>query len=130
MQNDPTIDSVTEAFNEWRATRKGTRAKTPTALREQAVTLLEHHRLTDVIKALSLNSTTLKSWKNIDSAHSSPSKFVALPNPTPASEQVANQLQVTVRTGQGVEVTVSGQLSPAQLTALIHGLQFTSGEAA
>ena len=125
-----TLASVAQAFDDWRASRKSARAQTPKDLRQQAIALLESHRISHVIDALRLNSATLKSWKlKLEGSPDSP-LFVALPSTVKKEPKVSQPLQITLRTSLGAEIIVSGELSPAQLTALVQGLQSAQGATA
>ena len=126
MQNtEPTLESVTNAFNEWRANKKGARSHTPETLKHQALVLLKHHRISHVIDALRLNSSTLKAWKLKQDGHQNSAQFIPLPTAESSVNEPGNNgrpLQITLRTTSGAEILVSGDLSPAQLTALVKGM--------
>jgi len=127
MQNNPTLKSVADAFHEWRSNRKGGSNRTPEHLKQQALELLEHHRVSHVIDALGLNSTTIKAWKNKRDGHSDIAQdvtFVTLPSvisDTP-NDARADRLQITLRINHGAKITISGAVSPVQLTAIVQGL--------
>lgn len=128
MQNEPTLEFVAEAFREWRSNRQGRSNRTPEHLKQQTLELLEHHRVSHVIDALGLNSTTLKAWKNKRDGHRGTASdlptFVTLPaviSETPVDDG-ADRLQVTLRINHGAQMMISGAISPVLLTAIVQGL--------
>jgi len=73
----PTLASVQQAFDHWRATR-GKRARTPISLRRRAVALRDSYPASHICAALKINDTALKRWAN----------QTPLPSPlVPASQQ-------------------------------------------
>lgn len=77
------LAEVAEAFAHWRQTRTSTR--TPERLQQQAVGLLSHYRVSDVMKALGVYHKALKRWKQKWLAEASApavpvaTPFIALP---------------------------------------------------
>ena len=119
-QNLPSLRDVQAAFAHWRAS--GTPRRTPPALRAQAVSLLSHHRISEVINALGLDHRRLSRWRRALSAseHAVPvNDFIALPMasdlasalPIPSSGVA---LTLTRQAPDGSAISISGQLSDAQ----------------
>ena len=95
----PTLDSVSAEFAKWRSHR--TSFRTPESLQRQAVDLLKHYRMGEVLKALRLSHKSLKRWSQRWSGHSSvnpsePSneRFIALP---PISQVVGKDEELADR---------------------------------
>ena len=57
----PTLESVQQAFNDWRA-RRGKRARTPITLQRQAVRLRGSYLASPICSALKINDVALKRW--------------------------------------------------------------------
>jgi len=81
---NPTLESVQQAFDHWRATR-GKRSHTPVNLQRRAAALLCSHPASHICRALKINDTALKRW-----AHESPT----VPPLLPASNTALVELPV------------------------------------
>lgn len=57
----PTLESVQQAFDHWRATR-GKRSRTPISLQRRAVALRDAYPASHICNALKINDTALKRW--------------------------------------------------------------------
>ena len=60
---NPTLESVQQAFDHWRATR-GKRTRTPISLQRRAVALRHAYPASHICSALKINDTALKRWAN------------------------------------------------------------------
>lgn len=58
----PTLQSVRQAFDDWRATR-GKRCRTPIGLQRRAAALIDAYPASPICKALKINDTALKRWR-------------------------------------------------------------------
>ena len=61
LTDPPNLAEVAEEFAHWRRTR--TSPRTPEALQQKAVKLLDHYRVNEVLKALGLCHKGLKRWQ-------------------------------------------------------------------
>jgi len=64
MSNQDKLQTVTIAFEQWRNIRMHRTTKTPKALCQQAVKLLPHYPISQIIKTLKLSHAQLKGWNN------------------------------------------------------------------
>lgn len=112
------------AFTHWRQTGPSGRGRgTPQRLRMLAVQLLSHYNLSQVCKALALNSTTLRQWAaqiNADEPNQAQtgSGFIALdtdglraPEQTPPSPALSVRMELP----NGVLVHVTGAFHLSQV---------------
>lgn len=79
---NPTLESVQQAFDLWRATR-GKRTRTPISLQRRAVALRNSYPASHICSALKINDTALKRW-----THETP----PLPSLSPASHTALVEL--------------------------------------
>jgi hypothetical protein len=59
----PTLASVRQAFDDWRATR-GKRTRTPIGLQRRAAALVDAYPASHICRALKINDTALKRWRH------------------------------------------------------------------
>lgn len=59
----PTLESVRQAFDGWRATR-GKRTRTPIGLQRRAAALVDAYPASHICRALKINDTALKRWRH------------------------------------------------------------------
>ena len=118
MVNPITLESVSSAFERWRAQRSSRREKFPDELRQQALELLSKHTQSRVLGALKINHTTLKRWR-AECDHAP--MFVSLSTEVCAPKAA---LQITLRNRFGGEMQISGDLSNEQLVNL--AMSFTT----
>lgn len=95
----PTLESVSAEFAKWRSQR--TSSRTPESLQRQAVVLLSHYRMGEVLKALRLSHKSLKRWRQRWSGFPSAKDsepgnelFIALP---PISQSMAKDEELAHR---------------------------------
>lgn len=124
MLNYQTLETVDQAFQEWRSTRPHKASKTPYSLRQQAVGLIPHYPMNLILKKLDINSDALKSWIHEQSPMPSSHEFVSLPiEPVANIIQEHHSLQLEIKTTQGLQVTLSGHLSPEWLGSFVREMQ-------
>ena len=129
MQNQSALERVAAAFEHWRQTRLNSVEKIPDELRRQAVALLEHYRLSQIMQTLRVNSTQLKTWRNLLSSdiELSPA-FITLPiEPEPEPES-APVLNLAVSLPGGCQLRLQGDIRPELMSALTHSLMLAVGE--
>ena len=124
---DPTLDSVAQAFDHWRATRSK-RSRTPANLQRRAAALLCSHPASHICRALKVNDTILKRWAADSSpAPASPfvthSSFIELPTlhasvdtHTPGPGCTA----LSVDLGDGIKLHVDGHFTLEQILETAH----------
>ncbi len=117
MTTPVTLDSVASVFNHWRVTRTSPKAAVPDTLREQAIELLSHYKLSQVITSLKINHSMLKRWRGIDNS-SNITTFVPLQTGR-LNHPVTSALEITLQNLSGSEMRVKGDLTPAQLAHLM-----------
>ena len=81
----PTLESVQQAFDEWRATR-GKRTRTPVPLQRRAVALRDVYPASHICSALRINDTALKRWA---------SELSPIPPPLPAPSSQLIELPIS-----------------------------------
>ena len=124
MLNYQTLETVELAFQEWRATRPHKATKTPHSLRQQAVALIPHYPMSLILKKLDINSGALKYWLHEHTPVPSSNEFVSLPDaPGTHAIQEHHSLQLEIKTTQGIQVTLSGHLSPEWLGSFVREMQ-------
>jgi transposase-like protein len=119
-ESHPRLADVQAAFAQWRHTR--TTARTPLALRQQAVGLLAEHRISEVMSALGVNHGQLSRWRREVSTATgvtTDSAFIELPTALCPAPEVALppagvSLTLTRAAPDGSAVSITGQLSEAQ----------------
>jgi hypothetical protein len=133
MSQSPSISlsAVQASFAQWRAQRRGP-ARTPEALRVQAVSLIGVHSRTEIARTLGITSQMLKQWQSQYGAARLPSAaaFIELPGESQAvvsNAVVLPTMTLTRHQGDGSAWSVAGELSPGQwqeaLKLLASGVQ-------
>jgi len=117
-----TLEELAASFEEWRASRPYRRAPVPDELRRQALDLLADHTPNQVCARLGINGHMLKKWRARFEQAPEPAAFVPLEIPAPPADETPT-VRVCFSYADGVRATLEGELSPAQLTALVRGLQ-------
>lgn len=120
IESHPRLHEVQEAFARWR--RECPRGHTPQELRAQAVSLLSHYRISEVMKALKLDHRRLSRWRREGSsmpAEAARGEFVELPVAEPMGvgappAETALVLTLSRHEAEGYTVSLSGALSAAQ----------------
>ena len=118
--DSPNLTEVAEEFAYWRRTR--TSPRTPEELQQKAVKLLDHYRVNEVLKALSLCHKGLTRWKQRWSSESgevlsrSSTGFVRLPASAQRNSQAAAlpaqmSLKLTRQIGENESLSIEGELS-------------------
>lgn len=124
MQNpDEMMASAITAFEQWRQTRVNKAAKTPIVLQQQAVALLAHFSSSKITSALNISGTNLKRWSKQAQDEQSLTEFVALPL---IDEPSSAPLNLALVFSNGSNMRLCGELSPAQLTAIIQSVAASS----
>ena len=121
MQNPKKrLATVVKAFEQWRQTRHNSTQVTPTELQQQAVTLLEYFSSSHIMAALHISGSNLKRWSQQQQQSTEQvTEFVPLPlveQPVPA------QLNLELTLGQGCHIRLSGDISPAHLSAITQNI--------
>ena len=121
---NPTLESVAQAFDHWRATRSK-RSRTPVSLQRRAAALLCSHRASHICRALKVNDIALKRWAaDSSSASASPSvahsssSFIELPALPASVDSHTPELGCTalsVELGDGMKLHVDGHFTLEQI---------------
>lgn len=123
----PTLESVQQAFDDWRATR-GKRMRTPLGLQRRAVALRETYRASHICSALKINDTALKRWAGELSPNSSLSHvphagLVELPTQTVLSDATSTDSSshltssVSIDLGDAIQLRIHGHFTLEQIFA-------------
>jgi hypothetical protein len=105
MPDQDQLSTAVIAFERWRSNRNGRQVPTPTTLREQAVSLLNHYSSSQIISALSISGSQLKQWRNSFEPTDKTFPFVHLP----ISPSLTNpSVNVELRFASGEQVFLSG----------------------
>ena len=120
----PTLESVQQAFDHWRATR-GKRTHTPIGLRRRAVALRDSYPASHICAALKINDTALKRWANETPLSSAPAPssqqaaLVELPaDPrvfTPANSQAHTTSSISMSLKDAIELRIDGSFTLEQI---------------
>ncbi len=123
MSNQDKLQTLVIAFEQWRNTRTHRSARTPKTLRQQAVKLFPHYRLSQIIQALKLNHAQLKRWTDGDGGSNKIShqdQFVTLPETNEGSN--TSSLTLEWQFPDGAQCRLSGELSKAVLNSVVQTL--------
>ena len=126
----PTLESVKHEFDQWRQQKSSPQARCPQELREKALSLREHYRTSDILKALNISRARLDLWAGVNNQKAGEDgtgpDFIALPASAVDSSPNHN-LQLTATTANGVSWSLQGQFNPEQLQAVMAALMTTRG---
>lgn len=126
MSNQDKLQTVVVAYEQWRNTRTHRAARTPKALRQQAVKRLPHYPIGQIIQALKLSHSQLKLWADGDSNKISlQGQFVALPDVSEGSS--TSLLTFEWQFPDGAQCRLNGELSATVLTSLVQTLASHNG---
>lgn len=137
-QDSPTphlsLDELADQFSHWRMTRKGQRTAVPQYLRDATLRLQAHYKISTLIKKLGINTTMLKNWQESKIKTPSSQTFVPLHVKSPVDAQStqpstlspSSSLEFTLTYAQGAQITLKGDFSLQQLTAIMQGLHPSS----
>jgi hypothetical protein len=120
MSNQDQLSTVVSAFEHWRSNRNGRQVPTPTALREQAVALLNHYSSSQITSALRISGSQLKQWRNSVATTETKPQFVHLPisgSPTQYS------VKVELCFASGEQMNLSGAVNSDMLISLIGAMK-------
>jgi len=121
IEPSPSLREVQEAFTAWR--REQPRRHTPQALRAQAVGLLSHYRISEVVKALKLDHRRLSRWRRELCSRTHVGRREEFVELAPTVERLAEagvreserlRLTLTQQESVGRSVSLAGELSAAQ----------------
>ena len=126
MQNpEKRLATVVKAFEQWRQTRHNSTQITPTELRQQAVSLLEYFSSSHIMAVLHISGSNLKRWSQQQQQSTEQvAEFVPLPLVVPS---VSVQLNLELTLGQGCHIRLSGDISPAHLSAITQHITANMG---
>lgn len=120
MPNQDQLPTVVTAFEHWRSNRNGRQVPTPAALREQAVTLLNHYSSSQIATALRISGSQLKQWQNSAAPTETKTQFIHLPISTsPTQSAVTVELCFT----SGDQMQLSGVINSDMLVSLIGAMK-------
>jgi len=121
IEPHPRLEEVQEAFARWRG--ECPRGHTPPTLRAQAVSLLSHYRISEVLRALKLDHRRLSRWRRerLSAPHvGSREEFVEVPPTVERSDKIGTgeperlRLTLTHQDADGYSVSLAGELSAGQ----------------
>ena len=109
MLDQEQLTTTVAAFEHWRTTRTSTGAKIPSNLRQLAVDLLPHYRISLVIRTLRISHSQLKVWQGIKPSNNKQTRFVELPaiNESTSSEAI----NLTITFSNGCHLKLGGELT-------------------
>jgi hypothetical protein len=116
MSNPDHLSRVVAAFEQWRQTKNKQHTTIPSRLRQQAVALLDEYSSSKITSALRLSGAQLKNWAGVQHIDEQPPVFVHLPLACALPHQA---LSIALHFRQGGQLTLSGEISPALLSAMI-----------
>ena len=107
MNTHTTLDDLTIQFNHWRSTR-GKSRRTPSRLIHSTLALLDDYPRHVVIKALGINSDTLKRWqKEIAHTSSDHPEFIELTTNEGVNKPLPESLDMSLQWGD-ITLSLSG----------------------
>lgn len=125
MESHLTLKAVQAEFQWWRQNRVSRGARTPQALRDKALALLDQHSLNEVRIALGITRDMLKTWGDQTEAKApdttTPVQFIDLPSESDFVP-VTDPLTLDVTQANGSHWHLQGNPSAAQLSAFVHAL--------
>lgn len=124
----PELSALAAEFKAWRTQRPSRRTPIPDALRHEAVSLLDRCRRSHVIKALGINSTTLKAWQSLEVATEEQPLFVPLSIASTSEAAQPPSLELTLSNRAGQKVILQGSFSAAQLALVAQALSSSTQE--
>jgi hypothetical protein len=117
------IQSLASAFANWRQSRPYLRSPVPDNLRQQAVAMLTQHSVSQIIEALGITRSMLRSWQQTREENAaSAATFISLPFTEPKRQELRESLSFMLTLDQTREFCIEGNFSPEQLTALMRGV--------
>ena len=124
---NPTLESVTQAFDHWRATRTK-RSHTPISLQRRAAALLSTYPASHICRALKVNDTALKRWAADSSPRPAGSPvaqppFIELPAVSAsicASAPEHSFKALSVEVGEGIKLHINGDFTLQQILDAAH----------
>lgn len=116
MSKPDHLNRVIAAFEQWRLTKNKHQTIIPTPLRQQAVALLDEYSSSKITAALRLSGSQLKSWAGLHPLDEQALAFVQLPRVSALPQQT---LSIALHFRHGGQLTLSGEMSPALLSAII-----------
>jgi len=120
MATSDQISIVTTAFELWRSNRNGRQVPTPTTLRQQAVSLLNHYASSKITSTLRISGSQLKQWKNSLERDDNATQFVQLPMPSPTTQPA---IELELRFVSGELMRLSGIVDHDMITACIGAIK-------
>jgi hypothetical protein len=120
MNHSPSLTSVVKQFTSWReASGKG--KQTPPPLKQQAIALIPHYPIGQIINALSINHRTIKRW-SVQSEAPQSAAFVSLPALLPDNEIATPQLLTTCEFPNGIQLKLTKENLTSELLSLLYQL--------
>lgn len=120
MTDTTKLNHVVTAFKLWRQSRANGRAHIPDELRWQAIGLLEDYSTNQITKALGVNYTQLKSWRQQFQVEqtATPADFVPLPL-EPAQSNPAANLELELILPNSSLLRIRGDVCPELLRLML-----------
>jgi hypothetical protein len=126
MQNpDEHMAATVASFEQWRAQRPHPTQVTPEYLQQQAVALLAHFPSPQVIAKLNISGTNLKRWAEQPPTSNQITEFITLPEQ--ADKPEVTPLNLELAFNNGCLMRLSGDISPAHLTAITQSVTTFGG---
>jgi hypothetical protein len=120
MSNQDQLSTLVTAFEHWRSNRNDRQVPTPTALREQAVALLNHYSSSQITSALRISGSQLKQWRNNAVPTETKPQFVHLPlSGVPTKPPV----KVELCFASGDQMHLSGVVDSDMLISLVGAMK-------
>jgi hypothetical protein len=120
MPNQDQLSIVVTAFEHWRSNRNGRQVPTPTALREQAVALLNHYSSSQITSALRISGSQLKQWRKCVAPTKIKPQFVHLPISSPST---LPSVKVELCFASGDQMNLSGAVNGDMLISFISAMK-------
>jgi hypothetical protein len=120
------LTAAVTAFEQWRKTRAYAKVKTPESLRQQAVALLSHHCASTIIKTLKISDSNFKRWLQQSQTIGGEAEFITLPCVEEPVDTAPAGLNLELTFNSGCQLRLQGDISPAQLTALVQGVNIVA----
>lgn len=116
------LQSLTDAFADWRQSRPHRRSPVPDNLRQQTVAMLTQHSFAQVKDALGITRKMLNGWCHHDDSFCEDTAFISLPLSEPHVPENLASITLTLTLNSAQQVCLEGVFSQEQLTALMRGV--------
>lgn len=122
MLNKEPLTRVATAFIHWRENKPRLRAKTPNALRQQAISLLGHYSASQICTALRVSASQFKQWCQASNSTDVMADFIEISS-TPEVIKPNPAVKLELNLSNGDNIHIHGELDTHFICTLIGALK-------